>query len=311
MYAKISQLYFNLSTIPPSLPLSPSPHMYNRKMEEEYRAKRKEMESFQAEEQQQLEERARRQIATLESKLKSVKADEEKAREELKHYREQKEWLDKELDHVQDELVEKNRKIEMLQQVLSEKSEGEGEVDITAQAARIQELERDLANYTDLNHNLLGQHRELSDKVDELKAENEKLRQKVIEEKRKRQRRKSASGVHTGPSGSRGKKQLSERVRKGNRGVPPAVLEGMEAELGEGGEEVVLDVEGVDAAAELAVSGSEVSEELSVAESEDEMVARSSECALGALVLSYGLLCLSLSLSLSLSFPSLMCIYCT
>ena len=248
-------------------------------MQEEYKARKREMESSQAEERQQLEERAQRQIAALESKLKSMKADEEKVRGELEHYREQKEWLDKELDHVRDELMKKDSKIEMLQQVLSEKSDGGKEGDFAAQAARIQELEEDRATYTDLNKNLLEQQRELKDKVDELKAENEQLKLKVLEEKRKRQRKKSSSSLRTAPSGSRGKqKQLSEKVKQRSRRMPAAVLESVDAELGEGGrEEVVVDDEAGDAAVELAVSGSEASEELSGAESEDEMVARSSE----------------------------------
>lgn len=237
----------------------------------------KEMESSMTEDQQKLEERAQRQIADLQSKLKAVKAEEEKVRGELDHFREQKEWLDKELDRVRDELMRKNKKIELLQQTLDEKSDGSGELDTMAQAALIQELERDRETYTELNENLLEERRELSDKLDELKAENEQLKQKVIEEKRKRRRKKSTSSDRSTidrPRGSRGK---SERARKGSRGIPESVLEGMEAEEGDEGREVVVELDegGGEAAAEPAVSGSEISEDLSG--SEDEMVARSSE----------------------------------
>ena len=228
------------------------------------------MESSFTEERQQIEEKAQCQIATLKSKLLSMKSDEERMKGELEHYIEQKEWLDKELDCVREELVNKNKKIELLQQTLDEKSEGGSEVDFLAQAARMQELESDRLTYTELNEDLLESQRELRDKVDELKAENEQLKQKVIGEKRKRQRKKSASGTRQ-PSGTRGKqKQGSEKGRKGSRGLPSTLSEDLEIE-----EREVIKIVDEDMAVEPVLSGSEASEVFS--DSDDEMVARSSE----------------------------------
>ena len=229
------------------------------------------MESSFTEERQQIEDKARRQITALETKLSSMKNDEDRMKGELEHYIEQKEWLDKELDQVREELVIKNKKIEQLQQTLDEKSEGGSEVDFLAQVARIHELEIDCATYTELNEDLLESQKELRDKVDELKAENEQLKQKVIGEKRKRQRKKSASGTRQPPSGTKGKqKQGSEKVRKGSRGLPFTLSEDMEIE-----EREVIKLVDEDMAVEPIFSGSEASEVIS--DSDDEMVAKSSK----------------------------------
>ena len=101
--------------------------------------------------------------------------------------------LVEDLEAMRSEIKEKENKIARLHETFGIQMESPSDTDLEMQANRLQELEKDLDNNIQLNEDLRSQIRELHDREDEWKEECEKLRMKLIEEKRRRQRRKSSA----------------------------------------------------------------------------------------------------------------------
>lgn len=112
-------------------------------------------------------------------------------KEDLKYYHAEHQEMLERIDKLHNTINQKDDKISLLQERLGVTSESQSDFDLELHSAKIQELEEELQVRVDHNESLRQTNTELQDQVDELKAECEKLRQKCIEEKRKRQRRAS------------------------------------------------------------------------------------------------------------------------
>ena len=194
------------------------------------------MEKSFSEERQTLQERAERRIMALEDQLKAIKAEDEVLREDAKYYQNDNEKLVERLLNMHDEIKLKDERISLLQRACGLPSESVSETDIEMHASRVQELENELQIYAEHNQNLLEQNTELNDKVDEFKTECEMLKQKVVEEQRKRQRIKSSS---TKPHSARRRRESGEHSKRSGHLLPYSLatpvttrklLEGVEAE---------------------------------------------------------------------------------
>ena len=142
-----------------------------------------------------LQDRAAKQIAKLEETLDTLKAEEERLRDDLKYAQEEVTDISNRLTQAHRELAKKDRTIDSLQRDLSIHSEFGYGGDINMQLSRISELENELSERASQNQELLERTRELSDRVDVLSAENEDWRQKYISQKRRMQRRRSSGSM--------------------------------------------------------------------------------------------------------------------
>lgn len=151
----------------------------------------------------------------MEDQLKALKAEDEVLREDLKYYQKDNEKMVEQLLALHSELDEKDDRIAKLCKACGLQSETASETDLINSASRVQELENELQVYMVHNDELLKQTRELNDRVDELKAESEQYKQKLMTEKRRKERRKSAT-TPTKPGHSRRRKGSAKR-----RNLPP------------------------------------------------------------------------------------------
>ena len=129
------------------------------------------------------------EIATLKEKVNILKSEGEQLKEDLKYYQSDNEKLTDEIDNLHTEITKKDKRIISLQERLGIPSDSVSESDLELHTSKIHELEDELQVYIDHNQDLLKQNTELQDRVDELKAECEVMKQKYMEEKRKRQRK--------------------------------------------------------------------------------------------------------------------------
>ena len=131
------------------------------------------------------------EIIELKEKVKSLKLEDEALKEDLKYYQNDNEKLVDSIDKFRNEIAQKDMKISLLQEKLGLPLESISESDLELHSSRTHELENNLQDCMDINEQLQKQNTELQDKVDELTVECEKMNQKYVEEKRKRQRRAS------------------------------------------------------------------------------------------------------------------------
>lgn len=192
-------------------------------MQEEYSSKIKELEKSFTDERQTIQDRADQDIINLNEQLKSLKNDNESLREDGKYYHSEYTKLVEEREKLCSQIQEKDRRIEMLHRIFGVQTEAASEADLERQASRIQSLESDLQYYTVQNENLKEQNKELADRVDELKAECEQLKQKAVSEKRRRQRHRPETSSPTIVAPSHGKRKDSLDHKKRTHRLLPSL----------------------------------------------------------------------------------------
>ena len=189
-------------------------------MQDAHITKIREMEKSYTNERQTMQERTERRVNALEDQLKALKAEDEVLREDLKYYQRDNEKMVEQLQNLHNELDEKDDRIAKLCKAFGLQSETISETDLINSTSRIQELENELQVYMIHNDDLLKQNRELSDRVDELKAEAEQYKQRIIAEKRRRERHKSAT---TPPKHSHSRRRRSSADAKKKHNRPPVL----------------------------------------------------------------------------------------
>lgn len=161
-------------------------------MKDGYSTKVKEIEKSFTNEHQSIQERTDHEVIALKERLTKLKNKNKALTEDVEYFQNDNEKLVVELQKMRSEIKEKEIRIARLHETFGIQMESPSDTDLEIQAIRIQDLEKDLNDYTQLSEDLRAQNRELKDKVDELTEECEELKMKVIEEKRKRQRHKSS-----------------------------------------------------------------------------------------------------------------------
>lgn len=119
-----------------------------------------------------------------------IQIEEEILRQNLKLQQDECSFVTNELQKANQALDQKDRTIQMLQRDLGFRSEldiGEDETHLS----RLRELENAVVERTELAANLREEMTEMQDKYDLLVAENEKLKQKYLSQKRSLLRRSS------------------------------------------------------------------------------------------------------------------------
>ena len=119
-----------------------------------------------------------------------IQIEEEILRQNLKLHQDECSFVTNELQKANQALDQKDRTIQMLQRDLGFRSEldiGEDETHLS----RLRELENAVVERTELAANLREEMTEMQDKYDLLVAENEKLKQKCLSQKRSLLRRSS------------------------------------------------------------------------------------------------------------------------
>ena len=164
---------------------------YNRKLETEFFSKQRSLETSLSIDHRTQQESLEIEIIKLKGKYHTLKSEDEALKEDLKYYQTDNAKLIESIDQLHNELAQKDEKISLLQDKLGLPSESLSESDLELHTSRIQELENNIQVYIDHNEDLRRQNTELQDKVDELMVECEKIKQKYVEEKRKRQRKGS------------------------------------------------------------------------------------------------------------------------
>lgn len=122
--------------------------------------------------------------------MQFIQIEEEILRQNLKLQQDECSFVTNELQKANQALDQKDRTIQMLQRDLGFRSEldiGEDET----QLSRLRELENAVVERTELAANLREEMTEMQDKYDLLVAENEKLKQKYLSQKRSLLRRSS------------------------------------------------------------------------------------------------------------------------
>lgn len=167
-------------------------------------------------EQESFQEKTSKKIASLEEQIKTLKKEDEVLRDDLRFYQQDNSKLVDENQIARSLAKKMETKIEMLQSALGFHTDAVSEVDIEKQAAHIHELEGHIHELEAHNELLKEENLMLNDRADEVKAECEALKLKLMGEKRKRQRRKSGSSTPTKPSSAKKRrdKDDSKRVRK-------------------------------------------------------------------------------------------------
>lgn len=177
-----------------------------REQEQKYIERMKELEKLKQQEALQLQERASNAIKDLESKMKELKGgeynrwlctpdpiimynilEEEKLREDLKYAQDDVNDLSQQLLLVQKELGKKDRTIAVLQRDLGNRSEHDLIGDET-QLHHLEKLENELSERNVFVSELQDKLRATQDNCDELKAENERMKQKNLAQKRAMQK---------------------------------------------------------------------------------------------------------------------------
>lgn len=110
-------------------------------------------------------------------------SEEEKLREDLKFALEDANEVTQQLSQARKELNKKDRMITMLQKDLGSRSEHDI-IDDESQMKLLVDLENELSEKKVCIDELQDKMREVQDKCDELKAENERIRQKNMAQKR-------------------------------------------------------------------------------------------------------------------------------
>ncbi len=159
------------------------------------------------------------EIAQLQEKIEAVKLENEALKEDLRYYQSDNEKLVEHLDQLRNEIGQKDHKISILQDRLGIPLESMSESDLELHTSRIQELESNLQDYVEINEDLQKQKTEMQDRIDELTIQCEKMNQKYMEEKRKRQRRASTSDAIQPPS-SKHHKSRHGRPSRSSRQLP-------------------------------------------------------------------------------------------
>ena len=164
------------------------------------------------------------EIAQLKEKIEAVKLENEASKEDLRYYQSDNEKLMEHLDQLHNEIGQKDHKISVLQDRLGIPLESMSESDLELHTSRIHELESNLQEYVEINENLQKQKTEMQDRIDELMIQCEKMNQKYMEEKRKRQRRASTSDVIQPSSSSKHHKSRHGRPSRSSRQLPHGLL---------------------------------------------------------------------------------------
>jgi peptidoglycan hydrolase CwlO-like protein len=122
--------------------------------------------------------------------------EEEKLRQDLKFASEDFLEVTQQLSSLRKEMGKKDRTIAMLQKDLGSRSDHDI-IDDVSHVHRVNELENSVSEKTAVISDLQDKLREAHDKCDELKAENERMRQKNIAQKRSMQKSYSLPNTRT------------------------------------------------------------------------------------------------------------------
>ena len=190
-------------------------------MRDDYSMKLKEMEKSFTGERHQLQEKAEQLVTDYKEQLTNLKDENKNLRNDLEYFKNNNTKLVEDLQSMRSEIKEKENRIARLHETFGIQMESPSDTDLEMQANRLQELEQDLNDYIQVNEDLRAMNRELNDKVDELKEECEEQKMKLIEEKRKRQRRKSnAMSLPTSRTSSSSTLQI-KRIKRDLPEIPP------------------------------------------------------------------------------------------
>ncbi len=192
---------------------------HNRKLESEFFSKQRSLETSLSIDHQGQRESLEMEINKLRKKLNTIKTEDEALKEDLKYYQSDNEKLVESVDQLHNKIAIKDEKIYLLQEKLGMPSDSLSESDLELHTSRLHELENSIQVYMDHNEDLRKQNTELQDKVDELMVECEKIKQKYMEEKRKRQRKTSeiAQPQTTKQHGSRQRSRHSRSSKSGRQ----------------------------------------------------------------------------------------------
>ena len=184
-----------------------------RKLKDDNISKIKEIEKAFTEELKTLHEKMETDTGNLKKKMETLRNENEQYKDDVKYYSEDNKKLVEDLQRMRYQLKEKDSRIAKLYETFGVKMESPSDIDLEMQAVHISQLEKNLEDYTEQNEDLKERNRELEDKKDELTAEIENLKLQIVEERRKRQRRKhstSQSSIET--KQEEGKKHSRKRL---------------------------------------------------------------------------------------------------